>query len=98
MSNCTDFGLVWLRLVINIFLKLTVINILCGSLISLSLSLSFAVVQAQNITLQIGKQNNVYICDQDPASDCDHRHAERVNDVLVTDANGVQSAIGQSFT
>ena len=49
-----------------------------------------AVVQAQNVILQ----NNVYICDQDPASSCEHRQAERVNNVIVTDENGVQSAIG----
>lgn len=53
-----------------------------------------AVVQAQNVILQIGEQNNVYICDQDTASSCEHLHAERVNNVMVTDENGVQSAVG----
>ena len=54
-----------------------------------------AVIQAKNLTVQIGEQNNVYLCDQgSSASPCDHRHAERADDVLVTDQNGVQSAIG----
>ena len=90
MSECTIFGLEYLRLNTNAFCMLTFQNPLCDS----SIVMIVAVVQAQNVILQIGEQNNVYICDQDPASSCEHRHAERVNNVSVTDENGVQSAIG----
>ncbi|KAL8602654.1 hypothetical protein ACOMHN_029976 [Nucella lapillus] len=55
-----------------------------------------AAVYAENLTMQIGTQNNIYLCHADPASHCDHAQANVVDeDVFVSIADEHQTAVGE---